>query len=460
MVETIDKKTLKIKIAVLSIAPMVVITGFIALLLFTQAKQLVEYESTILRENLTAAKKQELKQYIDLAERSFGPIYENAGPHDSEAKQKVIDLLNRMTYGSDGYFFAYTWSGDSLVLPYQPERVGKNWWDVEDVTGKKLLQELITVAQQGGGFVDYLWHKPSLEEPLPKLSYAVSLDKWGWMIGSGIYMDDIELQVSQLHAGFKSRVGQSAAASFIIIITAVSIISGLAASLNLNIRRLADKRLSELNEQIIVSQEAERTRVSRELHDGINQLLAAAKYRLDNLSKEPLEPMESSELGAGQLAIDNAIVEVRRISRDLRPTLLDDLGLVAAIDNHIAEVQERTGIELLFEHDIDDLTLKASTETTLYRVIQESLRNIEKHSQAQAADIILQQEGRHLILTVTDDGKGFRRRIKDRKQIRDSNGMGLRNMSERIEQLGGDFYINSTLGEGTEIKVVMEINTI
>lgn len=460
MVEMIDKKTLKIKIAVLSIVPMVVITGFIALLLFTQAKQLVEYEANILRENLTAAKKQELKQYIDLAERSFGPIYENADIDDNEAKRQVINLLNRMTYGRDGYFFAYTWEGESLVLPFQPERVGKNWWNVEDVTGKKLLQELITVAQQGGGFVDYLWHKPSLEEPLPKLSYAVSLDKWGWMIGSGIYMDDIELQVSQLHAGFKSRVGQSAVAGFIIIITAVSIISGLAASLNLNIRRLADERLSELNEQIIVSQEEERARVSRELHDGINQLLVAAKYRLDNLSREHLKPTQNCELVAGQLAIDNAIVEVRRISRDLRPTLLDDLGLVAAIDNHIAEVQERTGIQLLFEHDIDDLTLKASTETTLYRVIQESLRNVEKHAKAHAVDIILQQEGRFLILTITDDGRGFKRGVKERKQLRNSSGMGLRNMSERIEQLGGDFYITSSLSEGTEVKVIMEINSL
>jgi len=455
----INYRKLSINIILLSIVPLVLVVTIVATLLFSQAKNLVEDEVTLTRNNIMSSKKQELKQYVELAVKSIEPYYLSDTLPEEEAKKIVMEKLSQLTYGSDGYFFAYTWEGISLVLPYQKDRIGKNWWQVEDVQGKKLLQELIYVAKQGGGFVDYLWHKPSKQEPLPKLSYAVSLDKWQWMVGTGVYLDDVESQVAHMQHGFDMNIGKSTAVLFVVVFIAVTLIAALGASLNLNVRKLANEQLSLLNQQIIDSQENERKRVSRELHDGVNQLLVAAKYRLDNVNREKNPDKKENELQASRQAMKLAIVELRRISRDLRPPQLDDLGLVAGIEAYVNELRNRTDLELIFEHDIDDLKMRPEVETTLYRVVQESLHNVEKHADAQGVDVILQKEGKQLLLTVSDDGKGFSERKLTQTINKTSTleHMGVENMRERIQALGGEFLVTSEAGQGTEVRVSLRM---
>ncbi|NVJ55080.1 MAG: cache domain-containing protein [Vibrionaceae bacterium] len=458
----VSNRRLTINIILLSIVPLIVVVVIVAGILFSQAKQLVEDQVQLTRNNILAAKKQELKQYVEMAVKSIEPYYLDEALSTQEAQKIVAEKLSQLTYGSDGYFFVYTWDGDALVLPYQPERIGMNWWEVEDVRGKKLLQELIRVGREGGGFVDYLWHKPSMKEPLPKLSYAISLDKWQWMVGTGVYLDDIERQVSHMENGYDQNVGKTSSALFVVMFLSVSVIAALGASLNLNVRRLANEQLSVLNQQIIDSQENERQRVSRELHDGVNQLLVAAKYRLDNVDKEQNQDEKSKELSASKNAMEQAIVELRRISRDLRPPQLDDLGLVAGIEAYINELRQRTQLELVFEHDIDGVEMLPEVETTLYRVVQESLHNVEKHANAQGVDVIMQREGRLLILTISDDGVGIpAKQLKSGKHNPATlEHMGLQNMKERIQAIGGSFIVSSTQGEGTEVRVSLNMEFI
>ncbi|CCN45481.1 putative Signal transduction histidine kinase [Vibrio nigripulchritudo MADA3029] len=458
----ISNRRLSINIILLSIVPLVLVVIIVATILFTQAKQLVEEQVSLTRNNVLAVKKQELKQYVEMAIKSIEPYYLDESLPPEVAKQIVTEKLSQLTYGSDGYFFAYTWDGDALVLPYQTERIGKNWWNVEDVQGKKLLQELIRVGREGGGFVDYLWHKPSKKEPLPKLSYAVSLDKWQWMVGTGVYLDDIEQQVAHMENGFDENIGKTSTALFVVMFIAISAIAALGASLNLNVRRLANQQLSILNQQIIDSQENERHRVSRELHDGVNQLLVAAKYRLDNVSKETDDGKKEQELDASKDAMELAIVELRRISRDLRPPQLDDLGLVAGIEAFINDLRERSQLELIFEHDIEGVDLLPEVETTLYRVMQEALHNVEKHANAQGVDVVMQREGKQLILTVSDDGKGISTKaLKNGKKVKATfEHMGLQNMKERIQAIGGSFNVTSTPGEGTEVRVSLNMEFV
>ena len=460
----ITNRTLSVNIILLSIVPLIVVVSIVASILFSQAKQLVDDQVMLTRSNVFAMKKQELKQYVDVAIKSIEPYYQDEALSEEQAQKIVAQKLSQLTYGSDGYFFAYTWQGDALVLPYQKERIGKNWWQVEDVQGKKLLQELIAVARSGGGFVDYLWHKPSKKEPLHKLSYAVSLDKWGWMVGTGVYLDDIERQVAHMHSGFDQNVGKSSSALFGVMFLAVSIIAGLGASLNLNVRRLASEQLRLLNQQIIDSQENERRRVSRELHDGVNQLLVAAKYRIDNVLTEKNKQKKNDELGESKLAMERAIVELRRISRDLRPSQLDDLGLVAGIQAYLNELAQRTSLELVFEHDVDNIEFTPDVETTLYRVVQEALHNVEKHANASGVDVIMQREGRLLILTISDDGVGIPPHIASGNDMSGKNAqqgvadkMGLRNMEERIQAIGGRFSVTGESDIGSEVRVVLNM---
>ncbi|MEI8656217.1 cache domain-containing protein [Vibrio sp. Hal054] len=455
-------RKLTVNIILLSIVPLIIVVAIVAAILFSQAKQLVEDQVQLTRNNILAAKKQELKQYVEMAVKSITPYYLDESLSDERAKQIVAEKLSQLTYGVDGYFFAYNWQGDAIVLPYQPERIGLNWWEVEDVEGKKLLQELIRVGRAGGGFVDYLWHKPSTKEPLPKLSYAISLDRWQWMVGTGVYLDDIEHQVAHMQNGYDQNVGRTSSALFFVMLISITVIAALGASLNLNIRRLANEQLSVLNQQIIDSQENERQRVSRELHDGVNQLLVAAKYRLDNVGKELNQEKQVRELDASKQVMEQAIVELRRISRDLRPPQLDDLGLVAGIETYINDMRQRTELELVFEHDIEGLEMLQEVETTLYRVIQEAVHNVEKHAQAQGVDIIMQREGQLLILTVSDDGIGITPTIAKPGKRNKPNleHMGLQNMKDRIHAIGGTFAVSSIQGEGTEIRVSLNMEFV
>ncbi|MFG0771819.1 cache domain-containing protein [Vibrio plantisponsor] len=458
----VRNRKLTVNIILLSIVPLIIVVAIVAAILFSQAKQLVEDQVQLTRNNILAAKKQELQQYVEMAVKSIMPYYHDESLSDEHAKQIVAEKLSQLTYGVDGYFFVYNWKGDAIVLPYQPERIGVNWWEVEDVKGKKLLQELIRVGRAGGGFVDYLWHKPSTKEPLPKLSYAISLDKWQWMVGTGVYLDDIERQVSHMQNGYDQNVGRTSSALFFVMLISISVIAALGASLNLNIRRLANEQLSALNQQIIDSQENERQRVSRELHDGVNQLLVAAKYRLDNVGKELHQEQQVRELDASKRVMEQAIVELRRISRDLRPPQLDDLGLVAGIEAYINDMRQRTELELVFEHDIDGVEMVQEVETTLYRVIQEAVHNVEKHAQAQGVDIIMQREGQLLILTVSDDGIGIAPTIAKPGKRNKPNleHMGLQNMKDRIHAIGGTFAVSSIPGEGTQIRVSLNMEFV
>ncbi|WP_165311224.1 cache domain-containing protein [Vibrio ziniensis] len=458
----VRNRKLTVNIILLSIVPLIIVVAIVAAILFSQAKQLVEDQVQLTRNNILAAKKQELQQYVEMAVKSIMPYYHDESLSEEHAKQIVAEKLSQLTYGVDGYFFVYNWKGDAIVLPYQPERIGVNWWEVEDVKGKKLLQELIRVGRAGGGFVDYLWHKPSTKEPLPKLSYAISLDKWQWMVGTGVYLDDIERQVSHMQNGYDQNVGRTSSALFFVMLISISVIAALGASLNLNIRRLANEQLSVLNQQIIDSQENERQRVSRELHDGVNQLLVAAKYRLDNVGKELHQEQQVRELDASKRVMEQAIVELRRISRDLRPPQLDDLGLVAGIEAYINDMRQRTELELVFEHDIDGVEMVQEVETTLYRVIQEAVHNVEKHAQAQGVDIIMQREGQLLILTVSDDGIGIAPTIAKPGKRNKPNleHMGLQNMKDRIHAIGGTFAVSSIPGEGTEIRVSLNMEFV
>lgn len=148
-----------------------------------------------------------------------------------------------------------------------------------------------------------------------------------------------------------------------------------------------------------------------------------------------------------------AIHEVRRISHNLRPSALDDIGLQAALTTLLDDYKSHSTIKIDTLFDTQPGKLKSEVATTLYRVVQESLNNIEKHAHAQQVTVILQQMGNFLQLLIRDDGVGFN--LND-TQVR--RGIGLRNMRERVEFIGGEFELSSETGFGTEITVLLQLD--
>jgi two-component system NarL family sensor kinase len=281
------------------------------------------------------------------------------------------------------------------------------------------------------------------------------------MIGTGIYLDDLESALQSLRDEVAANIASTMRILAAVALLSVGAVSAGGLLLNLRDRRIADGQLRELAQRIVFSQEAERARVSRELHDGLSQLLVSLKYRFELLEHrlatpgaEPVRSMARELDGLGE-----AIAEVRRISHALRPSALDDLGLASALEQSAKEFSARTGIcaNVRVEGALpwngrgsrsDESDPRA---VTLFRIAQEALANIERHSHARHVEIQLACNPTTASLSIVDDGIGFEIARIEREGIK---GIGLRNIRERIEHAGGEFFLSSGPGR-TELRATV-----
>lgn len=434
---------LKHKVIVLAVLPLIAAVAAIAIMVTIQARELERQQEVELKEAMLSAKRAELQHYVQLARTSIDHLY--AGRDDEVAKEEAKRILGEMNYGTDGYFFAYDVSGLNIVHPRQSELVGRNLWDKKDSEGLPVIQQLVAVAASGDGFLQYKWNKPSTGKETDKLGYVVKLERWGWVLGTGIYLDDVELVRTRLRDRMSSRITGTVLGFTIVGIVAAFIVFSGGMALNISEHQLADRRLKALAQRIVTSHEEERTRVARDLHDGLSQLLVSVKFHLELAKERALAGRDdvAEHIGKGLDGLGVAIAEIRTISHNLRPSLLDNLGLSAAVQQLLDEFRLRTGI--VVEADIAkvDLLADEAGATTLYRIAQEALTNIERHAVAHHVRLVLGSGEGKVRLLIADDGVGFDTSRIDHPR---SGGIGLRNMRERIEHHGGRLEVSSTAG--------------
>ncbi|MGO2319324.1 MAG: cache domain-containing protein, partial [Vibrio toranzoniae] len=406
----------------------------------------------IFRDSLIKSRENALKDTVDLAFDAIEHIYNDPEIQEAHAKTEVRSILSKLRYGSDGYFFAYDRHGTNLVHPIQPELIGKNLLQLQDEDGDFLIEALLKEAQTGGGFHQYLWQKPSTREVVPKLSYAAWLERWGWMIGTGLYIEDVHQEVASMQDAINKNIETTFFSIVVIISVTVAVIIVLTLAINMHEHRIADNNLKELAHKTVMFQEDEKKHLARELHDGINQLLVSSRCHLELLGYKLQSEDLKSHLNKSQHSLMRAIEEVRHISHQLRPSSLDDIGLEAALSSLLLDFQAHSGIEVDTLFKTNPGKLKSEVATTLYRVVQESLNNIEKHAKATKVTVIAQQIGNVLQLLIQDNGVGF-----NTYKAMEKRGIGLRNMRERVEFIGGDFELMSEIGFGTEITVLLTL---
>jgi len=213
---------------------------------------------------------------------------------------------------------------------------------------------------------------------------------------------------------------------------------------------LAETRVrSELRDQAlkaaIRAQEDERSRIARELHDSAGQALASILLGLKVASDEPTLQDARARLSDLREIAAEAAGEVRRISRELRPSVLDDLGLEAALERLTSDIGERTTLKVSLSVELSDPRFEPEFEIVLYRVAQEALTNTVKYAGAGRVDVSLEEHDQVIRLTVADDGSGFD------PQSKVGLGLGLRGMEERAELVGGSLDVRSTPGAGTTV---------
>jgi two-component system NarL family sensor kinase len=358
-------------------------------------------------------------------------------------------LLSSLDYGHDGYFFLYDLHGTVLAHSRQPELVGQNLWELRDPLGRPTIQRLIAQARAGGGYVEYLWRKPSSGEMAPKLGYVMALPRWGWMLGSGLYLDDIHATLAQLDQQVSSNVRDTLLGIAGIAAAGVAVISASGLLLNLSEHRIADAKLRLLARQVVQSQEDERAHLARELHDGTSQMLVSAKLCIESAVHELGHAGRAppSALGKALQRLNDTLVEVRRISHRLRPALLDTLGLPAALEHLGREFTENGRIDARVAVDGEPAELPGEVKTALFRVTQEALTNVAKHAGAARVRVVLRFDAEGVELAVSDDGRGF---DVDAVLGHPTRGLGLRHMRERLAAIGGRLDLQSRV-DGTRL---------
>jgi PAS domain S-box-containing protein len=207
--------------------------------------------------------------------------------------------------------------------------------------------------------------------------------------------------------------------------------------------------IRRLSEHLQTIREEERAHIAREIHDELGQQLTVLKMDVSWLNKR-IEADDTVKNKLKELTnmLDGTVRTVRRISSELRPSLLDDLGLIAAIDWHLKEFEKRTGILTEFREPELGLKLADNINTGLFRIFQESLTNVTRHANADKVSVSLQQTNGTLILQIQDDGQGF-----DKEKEANKRTLGILGMKERTEMLGGKYEISSEVGHGTTVVV-------
>ncbi len=211
------------------------------------------------------------------------------------------------------------------------------------------------------------------------------------------------------------------------------------------------KAIRQLTEHIQNIREIERTHIAREIHDELGQQLTVLKMDVSWIINELALPDDNSikqKLQSLIALLDNTLSSVRRISSELRPSLLDDMGLVTAMQWHLKEFEKRSAIRTLFEKPQEEISLPDNIKTGLYRIFQESLTNVARHANAKRIDVSLQLINGELILQIEDDGRGF-----NKEEAVNKNTLGILGMEERSFMMGGHYMVSTEPGKGTLITV-------
>ncbi len=216
--------------------------------------------------------------------------------------------------------------------------------------------------------------------------------------------------------------------------------------------RKLQENLRQYSKQILYIQETERRRISRELHDDVGQTLTAASIVFENIVSSPPGTLEASLKDARAL-LQDATVKVHDFARDLRPAILDELGLIPALRSYLDRFAARTGLHITFRATQHAEALGDDEKITLFRVAQESLTNVAKHAHAHTVQVTISASGGRIRMDVRDDGRSFHAQNAD--QVAKKHRLGLLGMQERVRLVNGSFTLLARPGKGTQIRVTL-----
>jgi signal transduction histidine kinase len=223
--------------------------------------------------------------------------------------------------------------------------------------------------------------------------------------------------------------------------------------MNLKSREDIEKKINQQKFRsvlILEGQEEERKRIAMDIHDGIGQMLTSLKFQIESINLKEVSKAESKISEIDQL-IKQIIKEVRKVTFNLKPTVLGDYGLQAALNVFIQEIGKLIDIKLIYETEGELYRLPQKIENNIFRIIQEAINNAIKYSEADVIEVFLRQTESDMTILVKDEGKGFDPKIVEARSVNIESGRGFFNMYERTEYVNGRLEIVSDPGKGTTV---------
>ncbi len=212
---------------------------------------------------------------------------------------------------------------------------------------------------------------------------------------------------------------------------------------------------------ILEGQEEERKRLAMDIHDGIGQMLTSLKFQIESIDAERSAEQLNQKLGDIQQLIVQIIKEVRRVTFNLKPTVLGDYGLQAALNVFVKEIGKLTDIHISYRASGDtSVRLPQKIENNLFRIIQEAINNAIKYSQGKHIEVVLTQGDHELTIEVIDNGNGFDEKLVEARSVNIESGRGFFNMYERTEYINGHLTIKSELGKGTRVILTVPVKSL
>jgi two-component system NarL family sensor kinase len=377
----------------LAIAPLILALCAIALAVRHQSVLLAQQQRATIQQAYLSSKEAELKHYVALASHSIAHLYDS-GRDDQATREEAMRILSSLSYGDDGYFFLYDMQGNTLMHPRQPELVGQNLFGLRDENGQPTIQNLLQRARAGGGLERYMWVKPSTHKPVAKLGYVIAMPKWGWMMGTGIYLDDVDQALAQVDVQQSRNIHNTMLWIAGIAIAAAVAVASSGVALNISELRVADAKLKVLAQRVVESQEEERARLSRDLHDGISQWLVSIKLQIEAGMIRCRRQARAAAGGAGGVRACRRPAQQRdgRGAPHFAQPAPGHPGRPRPgrrLQHLAKEYTLSSGTPVHFEASGCTDALPDVANTVLFRLAQEALTNIERHAGASSINITL-----------------------------------------------------------------------
>lgn len=357
---------IKHKLVLLAVLPCLVMLLVLLAIVNRQMNQVMEADSQVLRETLLEAKKTELRHSLDIAQSLIQPLYNSSSGSSSETKAAAIQLLQQLKYGKDGYYFGYDGNSVRIFSGSDTNNIGKSYADYKDVNGVFLINELVKRGREGGGFVTY--HFPRISEnnnvAYPKLSYAVWLEKWNLMIGTGFYIDDIDRNVEDARKVSEEHIRNII--TMIFSVTLILFIGVIAIALVMAQKTVRPINALALSLRDIASGGGNLTRRLQHLHkdelgevtDAFNQFVGTIHQLVSNINQ-----LTTSLTNVSQSVSSNTKTTFQILEKQREQTLqvASAINEMAASANEVARsTQEAASAVNAAESVTEDAELKAN----------------------------------------------------------------------------------------------------